>query len=721
MLHVREQSTQTIVVGQRVYCGLRYHDCYGHVYAIHGEQAAGSIQALGASGCVMTGGRVHFDIVFEDGSESRMLPECILRGVQWKIFDDVATPERIAEMRGHAADVQAEKRAKEKADADRRAAERAKHRADNPHLMTEEQARAKNWSGGRQAAHNIRIELKAAFPGFKFGVTSDHNSVDIRWTDGPTSDDVESIVNKYKAGSFNGMEDIYENDPDATFSDVFGDPKYVSCYRSMTPDGVREACRAAGQTYLVGIIGDDLNSRETYDHPQFRDARDIWSKTSLYTKPEKASKPAPTVETLTANVEAQERPAMEVQKHFHTKRNVDIWACVLTGRIERAEFDQLRDSCKAAGGWWSSKWGEFPGGFCFSTEEAARTWKGEGGDNGGGSDDGPSDPPTLKPQPASPAAKLRALAERQADKIENLTRPLSQNWTPKRGREYSSRMHDGGNLERGRDLLLALADAHDAGNCPAELATIRTIKDAVSLVSLRLESTGYYECHTGKEFHRSDAAAVAARSLLDSWRTQASGDAIALREHRQKIEQAETRLRFTDIPGFFPTPKPLAERMVSLADIADGHSVLEPSAGKGDLADAIRETGVVPVCCEQSPALVEVLTLKGHTVSEFADFLTMPAGPMFDRIVMNPPFENGQAVTHTFHAWHMLKPGGILVALVPSNTGESDSNRLQQRFAEWCDVDNVEAYPVEAGAFDSADAFRRTGVSVKIVRAVKPL
>ena len=35
----------------------------------------------------------------------------------------------------------------------------------------------------------------------------------------------------------------------------------------------------------------------------------------------------------------------------------------------------------------------------------------------------------------------------------------------------------------------------------------------------------------------------------------------------------------------------------------------------------------------------------------------------FDRIVMNPPFENGADIKHIQHALKMLKPGGRLVAI----------------------------------------------------------
>jgi hypothetical protein len=60
------------------------------------------------------------------------------------------------------------------------------------------------------AAQMIRQILKANFPSIKFSVTSDHNSVNIRYTDGVTTKEVEALVKDFQYGHFNGMEDIYE-------------------------------------------------------------------------------------------------------------------------------------------------------------------------------------------------------------------------------------------------------------------------------------------------------------------------------------------------------------------------------------------------------------------------------------------------------------------------------------------------------------------------------
>jgi hypothetical protein len=65
-------------------------------------------------------------------------------------------------------------------------------------------------------------------------------------------------------------------------------------------------------------------------------------------------------------------------------------------------------------------------------------------------------------------------------------------------------------------------------------------------------------------------------------------------EHRAEargddpVKVAERELIGKKLPGFFPTPLTVIERMLELAEIEPKHSVLEPSCGKGDILDAIK-------------------------------------------------------------------------------------------------------------------------------------
>lgn len=118
---------------------------------------------------------------------------------------------------------------------------------------------------------------------------------------------------------------------------------------------------------------------------------------------------------------------------------------------------------------------------------------------------------------------------------------------------------------------------------------------------------------------------------------------------------------------FYPTPERLARIAVELAEIEDGHQVLEPSAGMGGLADLLPTDRTT--CVEISGLHCKVLAAKGLRVME-GDFLQAQPGT-FDRIVMNPPFSEGRWQAHTEHAASMLKPGGRLVAILPASAKPS--------------------------------------------------
>ncbi|MHA2296122.1 MAG: hypothetical protein ACXAEU_26050 [Candidatus Hodarchaeales archaeon] len=58
---------------------------------------------------------------------------------------------------------------------------------------------------------------------------------------------------------------------------------------------------------------------------------------------------------------------------------------------------------------------------------------------------------------------------------------------------------------------------------------------------------------------------------------------------KERIMELERDLIGCKIPGFFSTPRDVALQMVELADIKEGNRILEPSAGKGNIAEVIKE------------------------------------------------------------------------------------------------------------------------------------
>lgn len=133
----------------------------------------------------------------------------------------------------------------------------------------------------------------------------------------------------------------------------------------------------------------------------------------------------------------------------------------------------------------------------------------------------------------------------------------------------------------------------------------------------------------------------------------------------------------------FPTPPEVVARMIDEARIREGDTVLEPSAGTGNIADAVRFD--FPLnrlqCVEINQSLAVGLLTKGHQVAA-GDFLAQNGNlGKFDVVLMNPPFENGADIKHIQHARGFLKPGGRLVALCAN--GPRQREALQPLAETW--------------------------------------
>ncbi len=157
----------------------------------------------------------------------------------------------------------------------------------------------------------------------------------------------------------------------------------------------------------------------------------------------------------------------------------------------------------------------------------------------------------------------------------------------------------------------------------------------------------------------------------------------------------------------FFTPPDLARRMAQ-GIRGGGNRILEPSAGDGALADAVREVcDVEPFCVEKDERLSGVLESKGYP-AVCADFLELRLSAVWDAVVMNPPFSNNQDVEHVRRAFCLLRPGGNLVAIMsPHWTFAVDA--MSKSFRQWT-VDKIvsqEALP--------AGTFRDSGTDVRAV------
>jgi phospholipid N-methyltransferase len=151
----------------------------------------------------------------------------------------------------------------------------------------------------------------------------------------------------------------------------------------------------------------------------------------------------------------------------------------------------------------------------------------------------------------------------------------------------------------------------------------------------------------------------------------AEPDAAAFSAMRETLRAG---VQVVAVPQLFPTPAPLAARMVELAAIEPGDRVLEPSAGTGAILSAIGDRGAAIVAAEISGDLARLLAANFPRAAVHAvDFLECADLGAFDRIVMNPPFSRGADIDHVRHALTMLRPGGRLVAIVAGGPRQAEA------------------------------------------------
>jgi hypothetical protein len=185
-----------------------------------------------------------YDVALTDG---RSFNRTYLDGSRWQVGEDHLNPDQVDVLRAGVSAKEASDKAKQTSAAQAFTQAVEKLRADYPHLT--------QGSGPVVAAKNIRAELKQAFPGVKFSArTSSYsggNSIDISWTDGPTTKQAEAITGKYAGGSFDGMTDSYDY-KSSPWTEVFGEAKYVHCNRRYSPQTVVSIARLV-RSKLGGI------------------------------------------------------------------------------------------------------------------------------------------------------------------------------------------------------------------------------------------------------------------------------------------------------------------------------------------------------------------------------------------------------------------------------------------------------------------------------------
>ena len=363
-------------------------------------------------------------------------------------------------------------------------------------------------------------------------------------------------------------------------------------------------------------------------------------------------------------------------------------------------------------------------------------------------------PRAAAPDTAHNAAKLRAAAERIAERATEKLNADRQENTYRR-----QRIADGQREDARADLgkaqtMQRLADAIEAGQAPllagvnsaAEVETLagelksanwkqprsKTEKDRYGSPDLDIisaatldfvEFDGYSDIPEGQwgDMRRAEQRRLAALGITDTPSLKAAlaeflpcyTGKIAI-DAKQTMRSREQKIAMAGYAGYFPTPPAVIAEMLTTADIGPGDRVLEPSAGCGHIAVAAREAGAVVDVCEQVPAMRELLKDKGFNV--IGDDALEIEG-QWPKILMNPPFEGGQDALQVRHAYeNNLAPGGVLVAIT-SEGPFFRSFAKDKAFVQFVE-DVGESQRLPAGSFMSSD--RQTGVATRIVTLRKP-
>ena len=160
----------------------------------------------------------------------------------------------------------------------------------------------------------------------------------------------------------------------------------------------------------------------------------------------------------------------------------------------------------------------------------------------------------------------------------------------------------------------------------------------------------------------------------------------------------------------YPTPKELANRMLSKVNWRDVKNILEPSAGLGHLVEATkdyahRHTNYNISCIEIDNKCRNVLIGNNYNVID-SDFLAYNGLEQFDLIVANFPFSNGDL--HLHKAIDILFSGQI-VCLINAETIKNPFSNNRKSLIQKLNKLNASIEYIQ-NAF--LDAERKTGVEV---------
>lgn len=183
-----------------------------------------------------------------------------------------------------------------------------------------------------------------------------------------------------------------------------------------------------------------------------------------------------------------------------------------------------------------------------------------------------------------------------------------------------------------------------------------------------------------------------------------------------------------NIPNFYPTPAKIIDTMLQGIKLDEIKTILEPSAGKGDIVDHIVDKYKTLYCrygvkwetqldidtIEIDANLQHILKGKGYRVVH-DDFLTFETFKRYDLIIMNPPFSDGDK--HLLKALEIQKRGGRVVCLLNAETIRNPFSNVRKDLIRRLDELNADIEFIK-DAF--IDAERKTSVEIALIKVTIP-
>ena len=173
---------------------------------------------------------------------------------------------------------------------------------------------------------------------------------------------------------------------------------------------------------------------------------------------------------------------------------------------------------------------------------------------------------------------------------------------------------------------------------------------------------------------------------------------------------------------FYPTPVSLLDKITGMVQWDHISTILEPSAGKGDIVEYCRKKcreshyayEIDIDCIEADPDLQKTLKGKEYRLIH-DDFLTFKTYKHYDLIIMNPPFSQG--AKHLLHALSLQDENYGLICILNAETLRNPYTNERKVLLKKLEDLNAQ---VEYLKGEFATAERPTGVEIAVVKVIVP-